>query len=88
MRFNYQAQHILKAFGTQWNDLKYVPVRFYGVFDEGFAYKKAGTTVYSTADAFDGGDNAALCVTAFCRYDNVVTYQTPKFADVLVTVQY
>ena len=50
----------------------------------------AGTydLVYATADAFDGGDNAVLGLTASSRYDNVVTYQSPKFAGVQGTVQY
>ena len=50
----------------------------------------AGTydLVYATADAFDGGDNAVLGLTASSRYDNVVTYQSPKFAGVQATVQY
>lgn len=50
----------------------------------------AGTydLVYATADAFDGGDNAVLGLTASSRYDNVVTYQSPKFARVQGTVQY
>lgn len=40
----------------------------------------AGTydLVYALADAFDGGDNAVLGLTLSSRYDNMVTYQTPK----------
>lgn len=50
----------------------------------------AGTydLVYATADAFDGGDNAVLGLTLSSRYDNMVTYQTPKFGGVQATVQY
>ena len=50
----------------------------------------AGTydLVYATADAFDGGDNSVLGLTASSRYDYVVTYQSPKFAGVQGTVQY
>lgn len=50
----------------------------------------AGTydLVYAYADAFDGGDNAVLGLTVSSRYDNMLTYQTPKFGGVQATVQY
>ena len=50
----------------------------------------AGTydIVYATADAFDGGDNDILGLQISSRYDNMVTYQSPKFAGVQGTVQY
>ena len=50
----------------------------------------AGTydLVYAYADAFDGGDNDILGLAASSRYDNMLTYQTPKFAGVQATVQY
>ena len=50
----------------------------------------AGTydIVYATADAFDGGDNDSLGLQISSRYDNMLTYQTPKFAGVQGTVQY
>lgn len=50
----------------------------------------AGTydIVYATADAFDGGDNDILGLQISSRYDNMLTYQTPKFAGVQGTVQY
>lgn len=50
----------------------------------------AGTydLVYGYADAFDGGDNDILGLVASDRYDNMLTYQTPKFAGVQATVQY
>ena len=50
----------------------------------------AGTydLVYAYADAFDGGDNDILGLKASDRYDNMLTYQTPKFAGVQATVQY
>ncbi|MBP3438502.1 MAG: porin [Sutterella sp.] len=50
----------------------------------------AGTydLVYLYADAFDGGDNAIFGVASSARYDNMVTYQSPKFAGVQATVQY
>lgn len=44
--------------------------------------------VYSTADAFDGGDNNILGLAISARYDNMVTYQTPVFAGVQATAQY
>ena len=50
----------------------------------------AGTydIVYATADAFDGGDNDVFGMHSSSRYDNMLTYQTPKFAGVQGTVQY
>ena len=50
----------------------------------------AGTydLVYSIADSFDGGDNDVLGLQISSRYDNMVTYQSPKFAGVQATVQY
>lgn len=50
----------------------------------------AGTydIVYATGDAFDGGDNAILGFDISSRYDNMVAYQTPKFAGLQATVQY
>ncbi len=50
----------------------------------------AGTydIVYSIADAFDGGDNDILGLQISDRYDNMVTYQSPKFAGIQGTVQY
>ena len=50
----------------------------------------AGTydLVYATADAFGGGDNAILGLAQSDRFDNMITYQTPKFAGVQATFQY
>ena len=50
----------------------------------------AGTydLVYSIADSFDGGDNDILGLQISDRYDNMVTYQSPKFAGVQATAQY
>lgn len=50
----------------------------------------AGTydVVFATADAFDGGDNAILGLAQSDRFDNMITYQTPKFAGVQGTFQY
>ena len=50
----------------------------------------AGTydLVLATADAFDGGDNNVFGFATSDRYDNMVTYQTPKFAGMQATVQY
>ena len=50
----------------------------------------AGTydLVLATADAFDGGDNYVFGFAKSDRYDNMVTYQTPKFAGLQATVQY
>ena len=51
----------------------------------------AGTydIVYGYGDAFDGFDNnVGDGLVASGRYDNMVTYQTPKFAGVQATVQY
>ena len=50
----------------------------------------AGTydIVYSTADAFDGGANSIFGFATSSRYDNMITYQTPKFAGLQATVQY
>ncbi len=50
----------------------------------------AGTydIVFATADAFDGGDNNVFGLAKSDRYDNMVTYQTPKFAGVQGTFQY
>ena len=50
----------------------------------------AGTydLVLATTDAFDGGDNNVFGFATSDRYDNMVTYQTPKFAGLQATVQY
>lgn len=50
----------------------------------------AGTydLVFATADAFDGGSASILGLAKSDRYDNMITYQTPKFAGVQATVQY
>ena len=50
----------------------------------------AGTydIVYSMADAFDGGDNNILGLAISGRSDNMITYQTPKFAGLQGTFQY
>ena len=50
----------------------------------------AGTydVVYAIADSFDGGDNDVFGLQASSRYDNMVTYQSPKFAGVQATAQY
>ena len=44
--------------------------------------------VYGYADAFDGGSGSVLGLAKSDRYDNMVTYQTPKFAGMQATVQY
>lgn len=41
-----------------------------------------------TADAFDGGNNAINGLINTGRYDNMLTYQTPKFAGLQATFQY
>lgn len=50
----------------------------------------AGTydLVFSTADAFDGGSGSIFGFATSSRYDNMITYQTPKFAGLQVTAQY
>lgn len=50
----------------------------------------AGTydIVYLFGDAFDGGDNEVFGFVTSGRADNMVTYQTPKFAGVQGTFQY
>lgn len=50
----------------------------------------AGTydTVYAIGDAFDGGASLGLTMAASDRYDNLLTYQTPKFAGIQATAQY
>lgn len=50
----------------------------------------AGTydVVYAIGDAFDGGASLGFNLQASDRYDNVVTYQTPKFAGLQATAQY
>ena len=50
----------------------------------------AGTydIVFSTADAFDGGDNDVFGLETSTRFDNMVTYQTPVFAGLQGTFQY
>ncbi len=50
----------------------------------------AGTydLVYAIGDAFVGGDNNVLGLVISSRYDNMITYQTPKFAGLQATVQY
>ena len=42
----------------------------------------------ATADAFDGGNNKIMGLVTTSRYDNMLTYQTPKFAGVQGTFQY
>ena len=44
--------------------------------------------VYGYADAFDGGSGSVLGLAKSDRYDNMITYQTPKFAGLQATVQY
>ena len=44
--------------------------------------------VYGIADALDGGGTAVWGLAASDRYDNMVTYQTPKFGGVQATAQY
>nr|WP_303253906.1 porin [uncultured Sutterella sp.] len=44
--------------------------------------------VYGYGDAFDGGSPNVLGLAKSDRYDNMVTYQTPKFAGLQATVQY
>ena len=44
--------------------------------------------VYGSADAFDGGSGSVLGLAKSDRYDNMITYQTPKFAGMQATVQY
>ena len=50
----------------------------------------AGTydTVYGIAEAFDGSSKLAKPFITSDRYDNMLTYQTPKFAGVQATAQY
>ena len=50
----------------------------------------AGTydLVFATADAFDGGSGSIFGFATSSRYDNMITYQTPKFAGLQATVQY
>ncbi len=45
-------------------------------------------SVFAIGDAFDGGDGDVFGLAASDRYDNMVTYQTPKFAGVQATFQY
>ncbi|MBS5492261.1 MAG: porin [Sutterella wadsworthensis] len=42
----------------------------------------------ATADAFDGGNVDTFGLVTTSRYDNMLTYQTPKFAGVQGTFQY
>lgn len=44
--------------------------------------------VYGIADALDGGGTEVWGLAASSRYDNMVTYQTPKFGGVQATAQY
>ena len=44
--------------------------------------------VYGTCDAFDGFDNRLGGLADSERYDNMITYQTPKVGGVQATVQY
>ena len=44
--------------------------------------------VYGYGDAFDGGSPNVLGLVKSARYDNMITYQTPKFAGLQATVQY
>ena len=50
----------------------------------------AGTydVVFANADAFDGGDWDVFGFSATSRYDNMVTYQTPKVVGLQATMQY
>lgn len=45
-------------------------------------------SVFAIGDAFDGGDGDVFGLAASDRYDNMVTYQTPKFAGIQATFQY
>ena len=44
--------------------------------------------VYGIGDSFDGGDNDILGLQISDRYDNMMAYQTPKFAGVQATAMY
>ncbi len=44
--------------------------------------------VYGIADSFWGGDNAILGLGISTRYDNMVTYQSPKIAGFQLTMQH
>lgn len=50
----------------------------------------AGTydTVFLIGDAFDGGDGDVFGFATTDRYDNMVAYQSPKFAGLQVTAMY
>lgn len=50
----------------------------------------AGTydTVYAIGDAFDGGDNDLFTGVMTDRYDNMLTYRSPKVAGLQATAQY
>ena len=50
----------------------------------------AGTydLVMAAADPFDGGDNDVWGLVHSSRYDNMLTYQSPKFAGLQATAQY
>lgn len=50
----------------------------------------AGTydVVYANADAFDGGDWDVFGFVTTARYDNMITYQTPKVVGLQATMQY
>ena len=43
---------------------------------------------FAIGDAFDGGSPNVLGLVKSARYDNMITYQTPKFAGLQATVQY
>ena len=43
---------------------------------------------FAIGDAFDGGSPNVLGLAKSDRYDNMITYQTPKFAGMQATVQY
>ena len=43
---------------------------------------------FAIGDAFDGGSPNVLGLVKSDRYDNMITYQTPKFAGLQATVQY
>ena len=57
--------------------------RFGGIASAAGSYDLIGYV-----DSFDGGDNNVWGFAASSRYDNVVAYQTPRFAGLQLTAQY
>ena len=78
-----------RLFGREAGLTLYGPFGSLGFGRFGGIASAAGTyDLIGYVDSFDGGDNNVWGFAASSRYDNVVAYQTPRFAGLQLTAQY